>query len=124
MKIHFFIFSFILFTGCGLFSQKDKNKEKAKELLLEITTRHSEIKPQLEQLISLRNNLTQDSLSKEEIEILTIGNSVKGEYKNWKKDFDKFQQQAIYMNYDLQMMRLEKLEEKLNQLEQLIAKRK
>ena len=105
MKIHILFFVVVLFSGCNFFSNKETNKEKAEQLFNDITRLQMLLEPRITQL-------TQEGKIDAEYSF----------YKNWKKDFEKFQNQQTYMNYDLQLKNLEDLELRLRGIKEWVEK--
>ena len=105
MKIHFIFLALILFSGCNFFSKKETNKEKAEQLFSDITRLQMLLEPRI-------TMLTQEGKIDPEYSF----------YKNWKTDFEKFQNQQTYMNYDLQLKNLEDLELRLRGIKEWVEK--
>jgi len=123
MKLHLLIFSIFLFSSCNFFSQKDPVKEKALALFEKITTQKNELEPRVNALTSFRKKPTtptSDEVLDTDVDFETLGHPVKDFYQFWMTAYDKFEKQAVYMNYDLQVIRLEALEKTLNKIKEMV----
>jgi len=98
MKLQILVFGVLLLSSCTFFSKKDTNKDKAKELLSEITSQKNLLDDKINSIVS--------GLTKSDSDIAEIQES----YLNWKNEFEKFNDKKVYMNYDLQLMKLEEME--------------
>ncbi len=105
MKLHILFLTLILFSGCSFFSTKETNKEKAEALLYDTVRLKNLLEPRIAKL-------TQEGKIDEDYPF----------FKNWKKDFEKFQDQQTYMNYDLQLKNLEDLELRLRGIKEWVEK--
>jgi len=104
MKLHLLIFTVLIFTSCTFFSNKETNKDKAKQLFSEITAQQNQLDSQINSIVHATSN--SDS------EIFKLEAS----FLNWKTEFEKFKEKKVYMNYDLQLMQLEEMEINLEKI--------
>ena len=111
----------MLFTSCNFFSQKDPVKEKANALFEKITIQKNELEPRVNALTSFKKKpTTSDEVVDVDIDSDTLGHPIKDFYEFWMTAYDKFDKQSVYMNYDLQVIRLEALEETLNKIKEMV----
>ena len=119
MKLHLLIFSLLFLSSCSFFSQKDPVKEKATALFEKITTQKNELKHRIEALAE-HKAATNSDVPNIESEVISVGNTVNDVYKFWMTAYEKYKKQEVYMNYDLQVIRLEALEKTLNKINDMV----
>lgn len=116
MKLHFFIFSIFLFSSCNFFSQKDPVKEKAVTLFEKITTDKNDLETRIDALTKHEKTTVATEVVDTDMDLNTLGQTINGVFQFWTTAYDKFEKQSVYMNYDLQVIRLEALEKSLNKI--------
>lgn len=122
MKTHFIFFFLILFSGCNFLDQENPTKKKAKRLMSDIVSMQTELEPKIEKLAEFGNTPPKVGMTEEEQELTAIGFSVERMYKFWKQGLENYKKQEIYMNNDLQVIRLEGLQKSLQDIADLVEK--
>ena len=123
MKIHLLFFIIILTSSCGFFDQGDPAKKKAKALLEELV----ESQKKLETVVEKYSDYTgtpDSTATPEEVKLHVLGDASDIMYGLWKKKFKNYQKQEVYMNYDRQVMALERLQTDLDNIMDLLEKGK
>ena len=122
MKIQALFLLLILLSGCNFFSSNNKNKEKAISLFAKISQAQIDLDSRLKTLTNHKNINTTSDISENLIAFNSLQNSITDSFEKWQKDFEKFKNQRTYMNYDLQLINLEKLEEDFEKIQLLVQK--
>ncbi len=121
MKTHLLFFVIILISSCGFFDQEDPKKKKAKTLLKELTKSQQNLESIVEEYADYTG--TPDSTATpEEVKLHVLGDASNIMYDLWKKKFENYQKQEVYMNYDRQVMALERLQDDLDRIMELLEK--
>lgn len=121
MKIHLLFSIIVLVSSCGFFDQSDPAKKKTKALLEEIVESQKKIEPVVEKY-SNYTGVPDSTASPDEVKLNVLGDASNTMYDVWKKEFENYQKQEIYMNYDRQIMALEKLQSDLDHIMELLEK--
>ena len=121
MKIHLLFFIIILVSSCGFFDQEDPTKKKAKALLKELTKSQKKLESIVEEY-SDYNSIPDSTATPEEVKLHVLGDASDIMYDLWKKKFENYQKQEVYMNYDRQVMALERLQSDLDKIMELLEK--
>jgi len=110
-----------MISSCGFLDQEDPKKNKAKTLLKELTKSQKELEAIVEEYADYTG--TPDSTAtKEEVKLHVLGDASNVMYDLWKKKFENYQKQEVYMNYDRQVMALERLQSDLDGIMELLEK--
>lgn len=123
MKIHFLFFIIIIFSSCGFFDQGDPAKKKAKALLEELIESQKELESVVEKY-SDYTGVPDSTANTEELKLHVLGDASNVMYDIWKKKFENYKKREIYMNYDRQVIAIERLQSDLDGIMKLLEKGK
>lgn len=124
MKLHFFILAIFIFLSCNFSGNNNASKTRATELLENIMNRHTTLLPKINASIARSKISANQEVSTTNIELNAIDYTIESFHQDWTEGFDNFEKQKPFLNYDLQIIRLEQLEKSLDKLDELVERAK